>query len=280
VRANKYAEMCAECRVEVAIGAGLLIGAPGSWRTICLACTPKAPPRADHPGWHLAPLASLDFETTGVDPATDRVLSFALLGDRGNDLSGLVDPGVDIPAASAAVHGLTAETLAGAPAPVDAIAEIAGWVQDLVERQIGLVVFNAAYDLTMLRAEAGRWGVPQPDWERLLVVDPYVVDWGIERGGLGSRRLADVAAYYDITLDNAHDATADARAAREIAYEIGKRHPEVAACTLEDLQDRQRQWFADRADDWNGYALRVGRSLDDPQGWPLARPAAAVAHIA
>ncbi|WP_082555923.1 exonuclease domain-containing protein [Aeromicrobium sp. Root472D3] len=276
MRANRYAGVCAVCGIAVAIAAGRLIGLPGSWRTICLGCTPRPPARGDHPGWHQAPLASLDFETTGVDPLTDRVLSYALLGDRGDDVTGLVDAGVEIPPASAAVHGLTAEVLAGAPSSVEAIARIAAWVQDLVDRGVGLVVYNAAYDLTMLRAEAERWGVGQPDWQRLLVVDPYVVDWGIERGGLGPRRLTDVAAYYGVPLDHAHDATADARAAREIAHEIGRRHPAVASGTLADLMDRQRGWFADRADDWNDYARRVGRSLDDPQGWPLARVGATV----
>jgi DNA polymerase III epsilon subunit-like protein len=274
VRANKYAGVCAACGIVVAIAAGRLVGLPGSWRTVCLGCTPRPPARGDHPGWHHAPLASLDFETTGIDPHADRVLSYALLGDRGDDLTGLVDPGIEIPPASAAVHGLTAEVLAGAPAPAEAISRIVAWVQDLADRGVGLVVYNAAYDLTMLRAEAERWGVEQPDWHRLLVVDPFVVDWGIERGSLGPRRLSDVAAYYGVPLDNAHDATADARAAREIAHEIGRRHRAVAAGTLDDLMERQRAWFADRADDWNVYARRVGRSLDDPRGWPLARPRA------
>jgi len=280
VRSNRYAGRCAECDMYVEVAGGQLIGLPGSWLTICLGCSPVPPPRGDHPGWHEVALASLDFETTGIDPLTDRVLSYALLDDRGHDFAGLIDPGVEIPSASAAVHGLTAEALAGAPAPIDALAEVIGWVQGLIERAVGLVVYNAAYDLTMLRAEATRWGLAQPDWARLLVVDPYVIDWGIERGSLGPRRLGDVAAYYSVPLDHAHDAVADARAARDIAYEIGRRHPQVAAGTLDDLMERQRGWYADRADDWNQYARTVGRSLDDPDGWPLTRLPVTAARIA
>lgn len=271
MRVNKYAGSCDECGTTVGAEAGRLIGVPGSWRTICVGCTPTPPARGDHAGWHDVPLASLDLETTGVDPLTDRVLSYALLDDRGHERCGLVDPGVPIPEASAAVHGLTAARLVGAPASADALVEILAWVQDVIDRGVGLVVFNAAYDLTMLRAEATRWGLAQPDWERLLVVDPYVIDWGIERGGLGPRRLTDVAAYYGVTLDHAHDATADARAAREIAYEIARRHVAVAAVALDELMSRQRGWYADRADDWNRYARTVGRTLDDPLGWPLTR---------
>lgn len=280
LRINKFAGKCAECLIVVAVGAGLLIGVPGKWKTLCLGCTPAPPPRGDHAGWHNLALASLDFETTGIDPSSDRILSYALLGDRGVDVCGLIDAGVEIPPASAAVHGLTAEALRGAPPPSVAIAELVAWVQDLIDRQVGLVVFNAAYDLTMLRAEAERWSIPQPDWQRLLVVDPYVIDWGIERGGLGPRRLTDVSKYYGVPLDNAHDASADARAAREIAYEIGKRHPAVAGFALGELMGNQREWFAGRAEDWNAYARRVGRSLDDPLGWPLAQASLTTTLIA
>jgi DNA polymerase III epsilon subunit-like protein len=216
------------------------------------------------------PLASLDFETTGVDPHHDRVLSYALLGDDGHDISGLINPHIPIPPQSAAVHGLTAEALADAPTPEVGIALVVDWVQSVIERGAGLVVFNAAYDLTMLRAEATRWGLRQPDWHRLLVVDPYVIDWGIERGGLGPRRLTDVAAYYAVSLDNAHDAAADAWAARNVAVEIGARHPWVGMSNLAELMVSQRGWYADRAEDWNSYARTAGRSLDDPAGWPLA----------
>ncbi|GAA3517010.1 3'-5' exonuclease [Aeromicrobium panaciterrae] len=231
---------------------------------------PKPPPRGDHDGWHRAPLASLDFETTGIDPLNDRVLSYALISDVGPDVNGLINPGIPIPASSAEVHGITDVLLADAPPPAIGIAIVVEWVQQLIDRGVGLVVFNAAYDLSMLHAEATRWGVPQPDWDRLLVVDPYVIDWGILRGTLGSRKLTDVAAYYSVPLDNAHDAAADARAARGVAYEVGARHPYVAANTLVELMARQRSWFADRAEDWNAYARTVDRPLNDPDGWPLA----------
>jgi DNA polymerase-3 subunit epsilon len=271
LRANKYAGSCGTCGVWVEAGAGALTGSPGYWGTACVNCVPGAPPRGDHAGWHTAPLASLDFETTGIDPLRDRVLSYALLSDQGDDLCGLINPNVPIPEAAAAVHGLTSAQLAGAPEPAQAFAAISQWVSGVIQRGAGLVVFNAAYDLTMLRAELARHQVSQPDWDSLLVVDPMVIDWSIHRGSLGSRRLSDVATYYQVALDNAHDASADAQAARQIAYEIGKRHADVARGTLEDLMVRQRAWYAAKAENWNAYARRVGRTLDDPHGWPLKR---------
>ncbi len=259
MRISKYVLVGIACGVAAIVGKRLLADD-----------RPKPPPRGDHDGWHRIPLASLDFETTGIDPLNDRVLSYALISDRGPDLSGLINPGIPIPVSSAEIHGITEAQLADAPSPAVGIAIVVKWVQSLIDRGVGLVVFNAAYDLSMLHAEATRWGIKQPDWDRLLVVDPHVIDWGIHRGTLGSRKLTDVAAFYSVPLDNAHDAAADARAARGVAYEVGARHPHVAASSLTELMARQRSWFADRADDWNAYARTVDRPLNDPGGWPLA----------
>ena len=136
----------------------------------------------------------------------------------------------------------------------------------LVERQVGLVVFNASYDLTMLRAEADRHGLTQPDWSRLLVVDPFVVDWGVDRK---TRRLVDVASAFGIDIERAHDALCDARAALDVAVELGTRHLHIGATTILELMVDQRTWHTERALEWNAYAARNGRPVDHG-GWPLA----------
>lgn len=219
-----------------------------------------------HEGWHRRPLASLDFEATGVDPHHDRILSYALLtGDEGVEV-GLIDPGVPVPPESADVHGITDAMLAGAPSSAEGLAVVVDWVQSLVERQVGLVVFNASYDLTMLRAEADRHGLTQPDWSRLLVVDPFVVDWGVDRK---TRPLVDVASAFGIDIERAHDALCDARAALDVAVELGTRHLHIGATTILELMVDQRTWHTERALEWNAYAARKGRPVDHG-GWPLA----------
>ncbi len=228
------------------------------------------PPLDDPNAWYLQPLASLDFETTGVDPRRDRILSFAALSDVGGDLMGMVNPGVPIPESSADIHGITASDLASSPVSAQALRPVLAWVDDLIERRIGLVVYNASFDLTLLRAEAERHGLEQPDWSRLLVVDPFVIDWGVDRERDGQRRLADVAAHYGVRLDKAHDAAHDARAARELAIAMGKTHPQVIASSLTMLMAQQRYWIAARTMDWNRRAHEMGRGLRIPDAnWPF-----------
>lgn len=222
-----------------------------------------------HDGWGARPLASLDLETTGVDPLADRVVSYALLDAAGTERCGLVRPDVPVPAASSQVHGITAAMLVDAPAPAEALSPVLAWVQDLVETGTGLVVFNASYDLTLLRSEAARHGLRQPDWERLLVVDPFLLDWGVDRADR-KRRLVDLAEHYGVLLELAHDATADARAAREVAVRLATRHPDVARIPLADLMGSQRRWHAERVAAWFAEARAAGREPGAIPGWPLA----------
>ena len=58
-------------------------------------------------------ITALDLETTGIDPLNDRIVQAApvFVGPDGTigpeSWTGIVDPGVDIPAGASAVHGIT-----------------------------------------------------------------------------------------------------------------------------------------------------------------------------
>jgi DNA polymerase-3 subunit epsilon len=105
-----------------------------------------------------ARLAIVDVETTGSDPATDRVTEIAVLQAEGGALraqwSTLVNPGKPIPGMIQALTGITQDMVAAAPR----FAEIAG---ELAERLTGrmLVAHNARFDYGFLRREFERSGI-------------------------------------------------------------------------------------------------------------------------
>ena len=49
-----------------------------------------------------------------------------------------------------------------------------------------------------------------------------------------------------------------------VAVELGARHVHIGATTLLELMVDQRTWHAERALEWNAYAAKKGRPVDDP----------------
>ena len=101
----------------------------------------------------------IDTETTGLDPtAGHRICEIACLElahhvPTGRKLHRYVNPERDIPADAFAVHGLTAEFLAGHPS----FAEIADEVIAFVSGD-RVVIHNAEFDLAFINAELARLG--------------------------------------------------------------------------------------------------------------------------
>jgi DNA polymerase-3 subunit epsilon len=160
-------------------------------------------------------LAVFDLETTGVDVRTARIVTacVAVLDANGAVVSRrdwLADPGVEIPEGAAAVHGISTERARaeGGAAP-EVVAEIINELRAVLERAMPLVIYNAPYDLTLLRFEAERYGV-SPLVEPHPVIDPLVIDKAVDRYRKGKRTLVAAAEHYGVALDGAHDAGVDA----------------------------------------------------------------------
>jgi len=104
------------------------------------------------------PLAIVDVETTGSDPATDRITEIALLEVSGLALTGqwstLINPGGVIPGAIQALTGISQEMVERAPR----FEQIA---RELYERLAGrvFVAHNARFDYGFLRREFERAGL-------------------------------------------------------------------------------------------------------------------------
>lgn len=239
--------------------------------------------------WHLGPLASFDLETTGLDVETDRIVTAAILDIRAqrgahaaDDTArwGFVDrhgwvanPGIDIPAEAAAVHGYTTER-----------ARIEGWDAERVVKGIGIVlaerirggvpivVMNAPYDLTMLDRELQRHGLPplaEQAGREPHVIDPLVLDKKADQYRRGKRNLTALCEAYGVTIKGAHQAAVDALAAAKLAVKIAQCHQSIRMSAA-DLHAGQREWAAEQADSFRAYLKRQGRPADGVHGhWPM-----------
>ncbi|MBB5832495.1 exonuclease domain-containing protein [Brachybacterium aquaticum] len=171
---------------------------------------PAAAPTSSHGAPALGTLprfAVLDLETTGLNPASDRILEIAILraDAQGRPLEqwvSRVNP--DRPVGATHVHGLTDADVAAAPR----FAELARVVGDALQGMV-VVAHNAEFDLGFLQAEFARAGLPMP---RLV---PYCTLQGstLYLPHLRRRTLAECCAALGVPLRNAHSALGDAFAA-------------------------------------------------------------------
>ncbi|PSK90914.1 DNA polymerase-3 subunit epsilon [Murinocardiopsis flavida] len=277
---NRYPGPCRTCGANVAAEAGVVVKEDARWRTYCAEHEPRPtpPPRGDHLGWHTLDLAGYDCETSSNNPREAFLVSAALVDSAGAARTWLVDPGEqEIPAEAIAVHGITTERARAEGMPAgDALTEIADTLAALLTAGTGLTIFNAPYDLGVLDAELARRGMKSLA-ERMgappgPIVDPLVIDRGVDPFRRGPRNLGAMCAFYGVELRDAHTATADAAAALAVAREIGARRPEIAALTLADLHERQIAWADDYVRSRQEWLTRrnPGQAAKVEGGWPIA----------
>ncbi|MFE4052188.1 3'-5' exonuclease [Streptomyces sp. YIM B13518] len=230
--------------------------------------------------WTTGPLAAFDLETTGTDIETDRIVTAAVVrlepdGGVSTERTWLLDPGVAIPEEAAAIHGIsTAQARAqGAPAP-RAVEEITQAVAEVLRAGTPLVVMNARYDLSLLDRECRRYGLESLS-ERLgslpsPVIDPLVIDKHIDKYRKGKRALHALCAHYGVSLDDAHDARADAVAAARVVRRLGEKHRPVGTMSLADLHDLQVRAAAEQSASLQAYLRRTTNpAAVVERAWPV-----------
>ncbi|MEU5027408.1 3'-5' exonuclease [Streptomyces milbemycinicus] len=232
------------------------------------------------PSWFEGPLAAFDTETTGIDVEQDRIVSAALVVQRGAGSlpevrRWLVSPGIPVPEAASAIHGLTDAHLQRHgrwPAPV--VDEVARALAEQAARGTPVVVMNAPFDLTLLDRELKRHRNASlstyVSLRSLTVLDPRVLDKHLDRYRKGRRTLTDLCAHYGVELTGAHDAAADATAALEVVRAVGRRFTSrLGTMTPAELHDRQTVWYAAQARGLQAwFALNGSQEVCDP-AWPM-----------
>jgi DNA polymerase-3 subunit epsilon len=183
--------------------------------------------------WYKGPILGWDTETTGIDPTEARLVSSGMVLD--DPLTGrqwvrnwLANPGIEIPLEATAVHGIsTEEAQTKGEEPKKVIVETLR-AFELVRQEYGqipLVIFNAAYDLTILDRELGRqFGSDHVLDIQLPIVDPFVIDKGVDKFRSGRRTLTAIAASYGVAIKGAHTAEGDVITSIKLARALGSKY--------------------------------------------------------
>jgi len=249
-------------------------------------------------GWSRGRLLAFDTETTGTDPEQARIVQYALAWVGGGEATEatevLVDPGVEVPAEAAAVHGITTEQARAEGVHVaQALAEIVDAIAEAQRQSIPIVGHNLRYDLTVLARECERHGVPGVDavlGQPLAYVvdtlvlskraDPYRKRVSAEQGAHTLKTC--VQTWLSVPWDDeaAHGALYDALMSARVAYKLAGLRREIGAVTLTSLFDAQRAWAAEQAASFQHWLrTKAPDERRDPNAvinpaWPVV-PAAA-----
>lgn len=223
--------------------------------------------------WHLGRMAGFDIESTGPDPLTARIVTACIVQCGGgppvqtaNWLSDV--DGEEIPAGAAAIHGVSTEKAHAEGAPLrEVVGDLIAGLTQVIASGVPVVAMNARYDLTLLDREAGRFGLdPIPAGP---VIDPFVIDKEVDRYRSGKRTLTALCQHYQVRLDGAHSADADAIAACRIAWRQGSTHPTLAALSLDELYNAQIWWAAEQAASLQEHFRKADPSAVVEGAWPL-----------
>ncbi len=155
----------------------------------------------------------IDTETTGLDARSARMIQFGGIRIRGAELieseqfATLLNPGVPIPPATTAIHGISDDDVRDAPGFAIAAGRIEAFQRDDV-----IVGHSIEFDLAILRREHELAGLP---WRRPRVLDirhlariaaPQLAHYDLDR----------LCAWLDIDNDARHTAPGDARATARV----------------------------------------------------------------
>lgn len=236
--------------------------------------------------WNTGTLYGLDTETTGVSITDDRIITATIVkivdGHLTDTREWLINPGIEIPPAATAVHGITTDHIrANGVHPTDALPAIRDTTAAVLRARYPLVVMNAAFDLSILEHELTRWDQPTlrdlltpDDWH--TVIDPYVLAKGLEhtlrRQYVKGRtfKLPDLCKRYGVPFTETHDATADAVGATLLAAALADDEPDFATRAPAQLHTLQKTWRREQQKSLRDYFDKKGTEHDGVDGgWPL-----------
>ncbi len=170
-------------------------------------------------------LVALDLETTGLDPAADSIIEVGMVrlheGIITDEYQTFVNPGRPVPPHVTYLTGITPDDLVGAPALAGVIPAIRTFAGN-----VPIIGHNIAFDLAFL----SRQGILQTN----LRIDTYDLA-SVVLPRAPRYNLASLVSQFDINLDNAHRALADARAAALLYWALWDKVRALPYATLYEI---------------------------------------------
>lgn len=182
--------------------------------------------------------ACLDTETTGLSPGgggkiCELAVSVSRAGRVVEEFSTLLNPGMPMHPDVIAIHGITNEMVAGAPAFGDILPRLLSLLDDCV-----VVAHNADFDIGFLRSEFEQCGMRFPPFP---VVDTLKL--ARRSGKFAKNNLGCIAADLGINTQGWHRAMADTKMAEQIFYYFLTILSKHGVSTLEQLNAFQcKRW--------------------------------------
>jgi len=179
----------------------------------------------------------LDTETTGLDPASARLVEVAAVRvaggriDEASTFRRLVRPGVTIPAAATAIHGIDDAAVAQAPPFAEVWRELSAFVGDAV-----VIGHSIGFDLAVLKRECDRAGLafarPRSLCVRLL--------GEVAGRDLAGYSLDQLAAWLGVEVTGRHSALGDAAATAQVFLALLPRLRAQNVRTLAEAEQASR----------------------------------------
>ena len=174
---------------------------------------------------HLDQFIALDFETTGLQVETDRIIEVAAIlfenGEPTKRFTTLVNPGIPIPELIEEITGITNQMVVDAPREKDVVNDFFSFIGDLP-----IVAHNTPFDLSFLQDMASRY-------DKELLERKYYDTLTLSRAFLyfqPAHNLSAVSDYYNLSTEGAHRAEYDTENCGQIFVELIE---EVASYNLD-----------------------------------------------
>lgn len=171
---------------------------------------------------------SLDLETTGFDPAKDKIIEFGAVkfnkhGETIETLQFLINPGFIIPQIITHITGITDEQLKDSPSIEEKTAEIENFIKDLP-----IIGHNIQFDLSFLEVNIGNLKNLTYDTQVMAsIILPQMPSYSLE---ILSKAL-------NLTHEEKHRALDDSIASMELFLKLIKEFEKLPSELLGKIKD-------------------------------------------